>query len=110
MDYKQIGKRIKEARKNKGFTQEYLAERLDIDPSFLSRIENGHNKAGLETYIKICQLLDVSLDFLTMDVLPSAHKNIIENEFRGYTQDFDSNQIKYIMDNIKLFAEYIKNK
>ena len=58
MDYVKIGKRIKEVRLSKGLTQEYLAEQLDIDPSFVSRIENGHNKGSLETYAKICKMRD----------------------------------------------------
>lgn len=48
-DYnKDIGRRIREARKGYGVTQKQMAEDLDIDPKYLSRIENGHSGCSIE--------------------------------------------------------------
>lgn len=42
MDYKELfGVRIRRLRELKGWTQEFLAERLDISRNYLSRIERG---------------------------------------------------------------------
>ena len=41
LNFKAIGKRIKNARKNKGLTQEKLAEIVDITTEYQSHIETG---------------------------------------------------------------------
>lgn len=38
-----IGLRIKELRKNKGLSQEELAEKAETSPNYLSRMERGVN-------------------------------------------------------------------
>ena len=37
-----IGKRIKDLRKKNQMTQEQLAEAVDVDISYISKIENNH--------------------------------------------------------------------
>lgn len=54
-----LGKRIKELRKNKGFTQELLSEKVGIDPKHLSRIECGVNSPSLDLLNKISKVLNV---------------------------------------------------
>ena len=56
---KQIGKRIKELRSIKGYSQERLAEAIDIATNSLSYIESGHGFMTLSTLDKICRVLDV---------------------------------------------------
>lgn len=41
MNNKNFGKKLRDLRKAKGFTQEVLAEKAEIDEKHLSRIENG---------------------------------------------------------------------
>lgn len=59
-----LGKRIKELRKEKGVTQERLAEIIGIDPNNLSRIEKGRNYPTPENLSKIANALNVSPDKL----------------------------------------------
>lgn len=106
MKYENIGKRIKEKRIAKGITQESLAEQLGIDSSFLSRIENGHNKASLESYIKICEILDTTLDYLTQDEISTAYKSIAEQEFSQCLLQLNNEQIDFLMDYIRKFTKY----
>lgn len=108
MTYENIGKRIREKRIAKGITQESLAEQLDIDASFLSRIENGHNKASLESYIKICEILDTTLDYLTQDEIPMAYKSIAEQEFSQCLLKLNDKEIEFLMSYIRKFTEYCK--
>ena len=54
-----LGKRIKELRKRKGFTQEKLAELSKIEIPSLSNIENGKNYPNHETLDKISNALSV---------------------------------------------------
>ncbi len=63
MDAKQkIGARIKDIRNRKGFTQEELAEKIDINSKYLSSIERGKENPTLNTLIKLSESLDVNLN------------------------------------------------
>lgn len=53
------GSNIKRIRKFKDFSQEMLAERAEISPSFLSDIENGKKWGSFDTLIKIAAALGV---------------------------------------------------
>ena len=58
MDIKKLlGKRIQEIRKNKKFTQEYLAEIIGIETTSLSSIENGRYQPTAENLEKILSAL-----------------------------------------------------
>lgn len=57
-----IANRLKELRKAKGFTNyEHIAFALEMSRSAYWRLETGAN-FELKTLIKICRLLDVSLE------------------------------------------------
>ena len=69
MDYILLGQRIRHYRHAKKLTQEQLAERVDISPSFLGHIERGSRIASLETVMKFCEVLDVTPNKLLSNVL-----------------------------------------
>lgn len=60
INFKAIGQRIKKLRKEHSYTQEKLAEILDISTEHLSRIENGMYRPSLTLIEKICDIFDVS--------------------------------------------------
>jgi len=60
LDYLIIGERLKKARLEKGFTQEKLAEELDVSITFLSRIERGNSHINLKRLSQLCSVLGVS--------------------------------------------------
>lgn len=62
-----MGDRIKEARKKKGFTQEQLAERLDVSVEFVGQIERGLKLPSMNVFIKLIEALNVSADYLLRD-------------------------------------------
>ena len=70
MDMKELGKRIRAARVEKGLTQEELAERAEISPTHVSVLERGGNSIKLETFIKMCCALDMSADDILRDLVP----------------------------------------
>ena len=57
---KQLGSKIKRLRQKRGFTQEQLAEKLDIATRTLCGIENGENFLTAETLEKILRVLNIS--------------------------------------------------
>lgn len=62
MNNKNFGKKLRDLRKAKGFTQEVLAEKAEIDEKHLSRIENGKYFPTYSTLSKLLKALGTSLD------------------------------------------------
>jgi transcriptional regulator with XRE-family HTH domain len=58
----QIGKKIKEIRKQKGLTQEELSDLAKINLRTIQRIENNENEPRGTTLNLICQVLDIKLE------------------------------------------------
>lgn len=56
-----LGARIKEIRKNRGLSQEQLAEKVGLDSKFISKIEVGRNAPSLETMESIARVLEVEI-------------------------------------------------
>ena len=65
LENKEIGNKIKTLRKKSNYTQEELAEKLNIgDRIKIYRIESGKQSMTANELIKFCQLLKISLDSL----------------------------------------------
>ena len=64
MDYVSLGRRINKRRRELHMTQEQLGEKLKLSTSFVGHIERGTRKASLETLITLCNILDVSPNYL----------------------------------------------
>lgn len=58
----EIGKKLKELRKNASLTQEELAKKLDISRVNYTRYETNKVRPDFETLIKLADFYDVSLD------------------------------------------------
>ena len=63
LDFHAIGSRIKERRQGQGVTQEFIANRLDVNPSHISNIECGRAKPSLTALVRIADTLDCSIDY-----------------------------------------------
>lgn len=59
-----IGKRIAKLRKDHGMGQLELCGELDVSVKHLSECERGVSMFSLERLLDICEIFDVSLDFL----------------------------------------------
>ena len=73
-----IGERIRLCRKERGMTQEQLAEKINIAPNYLGQIENGHRGVNLTNLIKIANELEITFDYLLSDLNTGAIKNSME--------------------------------
>ena len=61
MDQKKIGLFLKELRKEKGLTQQQLAEIMNVSNRSISRWETGSNMPDLDLLISIANYYDVDL-------------------------------------------------
>ena len=78
MERATLGKRIRESRIRKGYTQQDLADRAGIGVVYISEIERGIKMPSLNIFIKIVDALDVSADYVLRDELPSGKEYILE--------------------------------
>jgi transcriptional regulator with XRE-family HTH domain len=71
-----LGKRIRESRANKGYTQQDLANKAAIGVVYLSEIERGVKMPSLNIFIKIIDALDVSADYILRDMISTGREYI----------------------------------
>ena len=62
LDCRALGKEIKRRRKAKGWTQEHLAQLVDLTPRSIMYIENRGQHTSLNSFYKLVTLLDISVD------------------------------------------------
>ena len=75
-----VGRRIRAARLEKGFTQKKLAEMVKVDSKYLSRIENGHSGISRELLMRIGKILGKGLDYFYMDNPDLAEVHAIDDD------------------------------
>lgn len=73
-----FGKRLLEARKKNGISQEELAGKLNTKGPVIGRYERDEMKPGIEVAAKIAKLLDVSLDWLAGHTDMELNKSMIQ--------------------------------
>ncbi|MBQ8214574.1 MAG: helix-turn-helix transcriptional regulator [Clostridia bacterium] len=71
----EIGKRIKELRKQRKIPQEKLAEMIGISPNYLSALERGAYNIKLDLLVQIIDCLDITSDDLFRDVIKNGYQN-----------------------------------
>lgn len=60
----EVGKKLKDARKNAGYTQKEVAEKMFMTQQQYSRFENGVFELNYEQLSYLCKLYDISADYL----------------------------------------------
>ena len=65
----EIGANIQAAREQAGYTQEHLAELLDLYPNHISAIEQGVSAVSLDALRKICVLFGISADVIVICIV-----------------------------------------
>ena len=61
-DYKRMGLLMKQAREEKGWTQQELADAMDVDVETVSKQEGGDDSLSVEMMVEYCLLLNISCD------------------------------------------------
>lgn len=93
---KPVGKRIQDTRKAIGMTQADLADKLNISVSHMSSIETGRANFGVETLMKITEILKVSADSLLRTDIPEVSA-IYAGDLDTLLKDCTAEEIESIM-------------
>lgn len=79
VDYRLLGSRICQRRKELKITQKKLSESINLSRNHISGIETGDKRPSLETLLIICQELGISLDYLvTGTIYTNVDNEIID--------------------------------
>ena len=87
-DFRAFGLAIKEARKKQGLTREQVGAMIEIDPRYLTNIENKGQHPSLQVFYDLVSLLNVSVDefFLSSDSLAkSSRRRQLESKIDNFT-------------------------
>lgn len=104
-DYAALGQRIRKARKDKHLTQEQLAEICDLSTAHIGHIERGTRALSIESLITISKALDISTDYLLLDISNTHEKKL--SGIINSVQQFDNNQFDKFYSVIKILVENI---
>jgi transcriptional regulator with XRE-family HTH domain len=93
-----IGSKIRELRELNGFSQEQLAQILEVSRPTYAQLEAGNRKIKAEELKKVAEIFDTTVDFLLAgeDIKPKKVRNEMKKEFK--------NLILYILN--KVGAKY----
>ena len=87
-DFRAFGLAIKKARMKKGLTREQVGAMIEIDPRYLTNIENKGQHPSLQVLYDLVSLLNVSVDefFLSSDSLAkSSRRRQLESKIDNFT-------------------------
>ena len=105
MEKTDLGKRIREARSKKGYTQQVLANEAGIGLMYLGEIERGIKMPSLSIFIKIVEALDISADYILRDELTSGEEYIFD-ELTSKLMPLSPKQRKAV---VEILDAYIRN-
>ena len=106
-DFRAFGLAIKEARKKQGLTREQVGAMIEIDPRYLTNIENKGQHPTLQVLYDLVSLLNVSVDefFLSSDSLAkSSRRRQLESKIDNFT-DADLVIMESVADGIVKYKE-----
>lgn len=93
-EYKTVGQRLKELRKEKKIKQKDLAKMLNTTKSAISNWETGYNTPKPDSLKDLANIFNVTVDYL----LESMDNNIVRdtNSIGGYKIEYDHVKLDFI--------------
>ncbi|HSH64663.1 MAG TPA: helix-turn-helix domain-containing protein [Bacteroidia bacterium] len=98
--------RLEKIRKLKGFSQEYVAERIKVSQNLYSKIERGEKRISLKMLEEICKVLEIELKTLqNFDPF---------QEFRELAEEASIPWLKKVLDSLekatRLYEDLLQEK
>ncbi|MCL2493910.1 MAG: helix-turn-helix transcriptional regulator [Clostridiales bacterium] len=75
-----VGDHVRAYRKKAGLSQEELADRANLHPTYISLIERGEKNVTLKSIYVISIALDISLEALFANIPPEKNPHTIPSE------------------------------
>ena len=102
IDFKLLGKRISQRRRELGIKQNELAEKAEIANNYLSNIETGRSIPSLETFSRLCIGLNATPDSFLLGTVKTddVTQSIIDN-----LKLCDNNSIDLVDDFVQMIVK-----
>lgn len=91
---KEIGARIRQLRKEKGLSQENLAERAHLHPTYISSVERGERNVSLDSIKKIADGLNVKIKDLFCTIGDSKTSYILAEKVADYLKTKNQEEVE----------------
>lgn len=106
VDYKAVGKRIAQRRKELGLKQSEVNEMAGLSDKYLSNIERATSVLSIDVLMKLCHALQVTPDFLLLGTTASSEPSEYEQSVMHKMDSMTSSQIKMSLN----FMDWIKSQ
>ncbi len=103
-----LGERIRKIRKDRGLTQEELAELCSVVPPTVSRWEHGSLIPNSEHRIKIANALKIELNDLYDDVGQPVEMSLLIREIVGILQGMNKAEQEHILQYVISFEKFLQ--
>ena len=91
-----IGKKLKEYRENKGYTQDEVAKEIEVNTKHYGRIERGENSCTISNLITLCNLFGISSEDLIGSLTTTKPDDGISNDFQKLTLEDKLSVANYV--------------
>ncbi len=79
-----IGELLRRTRKSLGYTQEEVAEMLDLASRYISDIERDKTKGSVDTLVKLCNIYHITPTYVLQDYLELTEDYKIDPNIIGF--------------------------
>lgn len=79
-----IGDLLRRTRKSLGYTQEEVAEMLDLASRYISDIERDKTKGSVDTLVKLCNIYHITPTYVLQDYLELTDDYKIDPNIIGF--------------------------
>lgn len=101
----EFGGRIRKIRRNNKMTQEKLADILILSVDSVSRIENGKVMCMPEHIVRICEIFNVTTDYLYFGTEKTKTEEAISQELLDMLKDCSDEDMERVIQMVKLFLK-----
>ena len=96
IDYKKVGKRIRQAREATDLTQEQIGEILECGNTYISHVESGQTKASLPLLLNLSVILDRDIHYFLMDTPFVTEEDIVQYALSDKLQSCNEKTLRIV--------------
>lgn len=111
LDICALGQKVKQYRKEKGYSAERLGEIAGVSKSHINNIESANSNASAEVLVRIANALEISVDILLCDSLEGrSSQRARVTEYARMLEKCTEKQAKIITDTVRALKESLEEE